>query len=451
MERESIITTTDNDVLMNEIRNCENISQDEEILRECVLKAVNNNDVESVRKLLENKISSAIWRYESKKSIFLESIKHCNEEMWEILLKHGANIDQRDEYNVTALHLASQKGNTQTVKFLLRHKCSIDIADLHHQQTALHYATTTNGCTETIKLLLDKGCDVSKADNRGLSPLMFAIRIKACNAVDAFLSHHRWWESMCQSTFDMKTNRMITPFREMIRWMPHKAKEVMDRCVSVQKCSDADDPKFTVKYKLILVDDTYLSEHWKLEGRETNEDVVVNANNVTPADSHLQCGDCYDCGKDSCLLKKDATPYTSDNYILRENHVINLIRKSGRPELIMHPLTVAAVQYKWKLFFKVVGLPFTCIYFLFLTLLNMFIIGQVYYEERPQVIYHQWQSNVATVLLVLASGMLLYVIRRIFTMRLEFITHGENYITVAMVSLAFYVIITWMMVEKMEV
>nr|XP_018668346.1 transient receptor potential cation channel subfamily A member 1 homolog isoform X3 [Ciona intestinalis] len=417
MERESIITTTDNDVLMNEIRNCENISQDEEILRECVLKAVNNNDVESVRKLLENKISSAIWRYESKKSIFLESIKHCNEEMWEILLKHGANIDQRDEYN----------------------------------QTALHYATTTNGCTETIKLLLDKGCDVSKADNRGLSPLMFAIRIKACNAVDAFLSHHRWWESMCQSTFDMKTNRMITPFREMIRWMPHKAKEVMDRCVSVQKCSDADDPKFTVKYKLILVDDTYLSEHWKLEGRETNEDVVVNANNVTPADSHLQCGDCYDCGKDSCLLKKDATPYTSDNYILRENHVINLIRKSGRPELIMHPLTVAAVQYKWKLFFKVVGLPFTCIYFLFLTLLNMFIIGQVYYEERPQVIYHQWQSNVATVLLVLASGMLLYVIRRIFTMRLEFITHGENYITVAMVSLAFYVIITWMMVEKMEV
>nr|XP_026691374.1 transient receptor potential cation channel subfamily A member 1 homolog isoform X5 [Ciona intestinalis] len=386
MERESIITTTDNDVLMNEIRNCENISQDEEILRECVLKAVNNNDVESVRKLLENKISSAIWRYESKKSIFLESIKHCNEEMWEILLKHGANIDQRDEYNVTALHLASQKGNTQTVKFLLRHKCSIDIADLHHQQTALHYATTTNGCTETIKLLLDKGCDVSKADNRGLSPLMFAIRIKAC-----------------------------------------------------------------VKYKLILVDDTYLSEHWKLEGRETNEDVVVNANNVTPADSHLQCGDCYDCGKDSCLLKKDATPYTSDNYILRENHVINLIRKSGRPELIMHPLTVAAVQYKWKLFFKVVGLPFTCIYFLFLTLLNMFIIGQVYYEERPQVIYHQWQSNVATVLLVLASGMLLYVIRRIFTMRLEFITHGENYITVAMVSLAFYVIITWMMVEKMEV
>jgi ankyrin repeat protein len=95
-------------------------------------------------------------------------IKHLK-----LLIQLGANIDQIDKNERTALMIASSLGRVEAIELLLHHKASINIAD-KFGWTALMLSVYYNQ-KETVKLLLNGGADVNFSTKKELTALKVAI------------------------------------------------------------------------------------------------------------------------------------------------------------------------------------------------------------------------------------------------------------------------------------
>ncbi|KNZ73127.1 Receptor-interacting serine/threonine-protein kinase 4 [Termitomyces sp. J132] len=74
------------------------------------------------------------------------------------LLKHNLDVHVKDEFEQTALHIATTKGHEATVKLVLEHDANVHVK-VNVGQTALHPATQ-NGHQKTVKPLLDHNADI---------------------------------------------------------------------------------------------------------------------------------------------------------------------------------------------------------------------------------------------------------------------------------------------------
>merc|ERR1711970_1686531 len=84
----------------------------------------------------------------------------------------GTNVKGEDEHKRTALHFAAAKGYTDVVQLLLRHGADPDQKDMLGN-TALHLAACTNH-VPVVTLLLRAGTDITTLDNNGRTPLQLA-------------------------------------------------------------------------------------------------------------------------------------------------------------------------------------------------------------------------------------------------------------------------------------
>lgn len=80
----------------------------------------------------------------------------------ETLLKHGADVDVRDDLGRTALHWASMRNDTESMKLLLRYGAAVDVVAserLSRGETPIALAVMTRA-TDAIVLLLERKADV---------------------------------------------------------------------------------------------------------------------------------------------------------------------------------------------------------------------------------------------------------------------------------------------------
>ena len=89
-----------------------------------------------------------------------------------MLLNDNADIEEKNNYNWTPLHVASLNGHSEVVKLLLDKKADIE-AKQKDEGTPLHLASQ-NGHLEVVKLLLDKKADIEAKTNLGHTPLHLA-------------------------------------------------------------------------------------------------------------------------------------------------------------------------------------------------------------------------------------------------------------------------------------
>ena len=93
----------------------------------------------------------------------------------EYLLKHGADVKDRNCRGASAIHFAK---DPRTVKFLLDHGADINSKD-NTGSTPIHYAVTRNNMDtfettmDILKLLLKHGADINSKDNKGNTPLHY--------------------------------------------------------------------------------------------------------------------------------------------------------------------------------------------------------------------------------------------------------------------------------------
>ncbi|XP_070547207.1 death-associated protein kinase 1-like [Ptychodera flava] len=89
------------------------------------------------------------------------------------LIDEGCNVNGRGQYdyasNSTALHAASGKGHADVAEVLIKHGADVNAKD-EIERTSLHYAVR-NGHEATTRLLLQSKAFVDAKDNRGETPL----------------------------------------------------------------------------------------------------------------------------------------------------------------------------------------------------------------------------------------------------------------------------------------
>ncbi|KAL5227580.1 hypothetical protein ABZP36_015845 [Zizania latifolia] len=92
----------------------------------------------------------------------------------ETLLNKRTGVRGRDQYGLTALHLAAIKGHCDVIALLAGSGCmDIECEDVEGHRP-LHLAVE-GGCAEAVELLLDMGADVHAATRRGATPLQMAV------------------------------------------------------------------------------------------------------------------------------------------------------------------------------------------------------------------------------------------------------------------------------------
>jgi ankyrin repeat protein len=88
------------------------------------------------------------------------------------LLDSKADIEAKNNYSSTALHLAAWSGHEVTVRLLVDRKADIEAND-NGGRTALHFASL-NGHEATVWLLLNCKADIKAMDNNGSTALHLA-------------------------------------------------------------------------------------------------------------------------------------------------------------------------------------------------------------------------------------------------------------------------------------
>ena len=93
------------------------------------------------------------------------------------LLGTGAKVNEkeRDNNNMTALHVAAMKGNVDIVRLLLKHGADLNAKDSHPERgwTPLHYAVYS-GRPDVVALLCDSGSKIDAKGANGGTPLHVA-------------------------------------------------------------------------------------------------------------------------------------------------------------------------------------------------------------------------------------------------------------------------------------
>lgn len=104
-------------------------------------------------------------------SVFTCSGGH--DELVELLLNHGANIEHRDKKGCTPLILAASAGHAVTVAILLDHNADIEAQSDRTKDTALSLACS-GGRQEVVELLLAKGANFEHRNVSDYTPLSLA-------------------------------------------------------------------------------------------------------------------------------------------------------------------------------------------------------------------------------------------------------------------------------------
>ncbi|KAM9336972.1 poly [ADP-ribose] polymerase tankyrase-2 [Symphorus nematophorus] len=105
-----------------------------------------------------------------------ETALHCasaspylkRKQVCELLLRKGANVNDKNKDLLTPLHLAAEKAHNDVIEVLVKHEAKVNAVD-HLGQTALHRAAHC-GHLQTCRLLLSAGCDPLLTSLQGFSP-----------------------------------------------------------------------------------------------------------------------------------------------------------------------------------------------------------------------------------------------------------------------------------------
>ena len=95
-------------------------------------------------------------------------------EMFEVMLKRGANVNARDYEDNTPLHYAA-KANFKEIYPLISGKEGSEMALINAQGKAPLHLAVEYGSTDIVKLFLEDGIDLGVPDDAGNTPLSLAI------------------------------------------------------------------------------------------------------------------------------------------------------------------------------------------------------------------------------------------------------------------------------------
>eukprot|EP01063_Lacrimia_lanifica_P033743 TRINITY_DN6098_c0_g1_i1.p1 TRINITY_DN6098_c0_g1~~TRINITY_DN6098_c0_g1_i1.p1 ORF type:complete len:728 (+),score=303.82 TRINITY_DN6098_c0_g1_i1:73-2256(+) len=134
--------------------------------------AMEQNQPEVVKVLIAHHVS--VKRSSKKHGTLLHQSIHAGTvDITMSLLEGGASVHERDQDDMTPLHVAVSNGCASTVKLLLKQGAGIGPQDEPTGSTPLHVAAKL-GMDEITSLLIEHGADIEVRDHRCMTPLHYA-------------------------------------------------------------------------------------------------------------------------------------------------------------------------------------------------------------------------------------------------------------------------------------
>lgn len=108
------------------------------------------------------------------RTLLMEAAVHRADELGEILIGLGSDVNLRDNRSWTALHFACQNDDLEFATQLLRAGADIDAQDDFGNTPLIRAMMNFRGDGSLIEFLLQKGAEKNIKNNRGISPLELA-------------------------------------------------------------------------------------------------------------------------------------------------------------------------------------------------------------------------------------------------------------------------------------
>ena len=111
----------------------------------------------------------------------------CSKEALQTITCHGVDVNATDKYNITALTLASGKGNIVAINVLLNAGADPNIADADGG-TWLHYAAYGDCSKDVLQSIINHGADVDATNKKNVTALMLACGEGNKDAINVILN-----------------------------------------------------------------------------------------------------------------------------------------------------------------------------------------------------------------------------------------------------------------------
>ncbi|KAM6441697.1 poly [ADP-ribose] polymerase tankyrase-2 isoform 2-T2 [Liasis olivaceus] len=134
-----------------------------------LLQAARESDVNRVKKHLSLEIVNFKHPQTHETPLHCAAASHYpkRKQVCELLLRKGANINEKTKDFLTPLHVASEKAHNDVVEVVVKHEAKVNALD-NLGQTSLHRAAHC-GHLQTCRLLLSFGCDPSIVSLQGFT------------------------------------------------------------------------------------------------------------------------------------------------------------------------------------------------------------------------------------------------------------------------------------------
>ena len=138
-----------------------------------ILNAVKNNDIQAVRKALENG-ADVNTTDNSRRSLLLIATNKTNIEMAKLLVKYGADVNQQADNLDSPFLYAGASEQTELVQLFLNHGARFDVFNRYNGSALI--PACERGHIETVKLLANtKDYPIDHVNRLGWTGLMEAI------------------------------------------------------------------------------------------------------------------------------------------------------------------------------------------------------------------------------------------------------------------------------------
>jgi ankyrin repeat protein len=147
--------------------------------------AVRRNNTDAIRMLLEAKADP---NFPSQRPPLHLAAEYGTPETIQLLLKHGADINETDRDRITALHIAATYGKKDAADALIKAGADVNIQQKGSGFTPLHTAAYYQNIP-ILSLLLEKGAKTDIVNNEGKTALDVAKNMKRGAIVQILQKH----------------------------------------------------------------------------------------------------------------------------------------------------------------------------------------------------------------------------------------------------------------------
>ena len=134
--------------------------------------AIMENNYQTCRLLLAHGASVGLKDVEGNSIFTVAVLEKANSLIAALLLKYDLDIDARNRFGDSAMHLAALRGRPDSAKLLIDHGIDVNATNASGR-TALHVAARASA-EEVAKMLIASGADVNAIDNYGFNALSHA-------------------------------------------------------------------------------------------------------------------------------------------------------------------------------------------------------------------------------------------------------------------------------------